>query len=409
MSKPAVVFIESNTSGTGELFVDRALSLGYQPFLLTCDFSRYAWLTKSAFSIVHIIKCDTQSLAELEHHCTAINQKNQLVGITSSSEYFVGVAAVLARTFNLPGGDPEAVKACRDKAYQRECLKATRLNPKFFLIKNLENLPNAIAHVGLPAVVKPTQGTGSLGVRLCHNHKEVEQHAQTLLTNYDQVLVEQMVIGPEFSVELFNGQVIGITRKMLGSPPYFVEVGHEYPANIEHSVANILSETALTAIRLLNLTWGAVHVEVRHSPDGPKLIEVNPRLAGDLIPELIWYASGIDLITQSLLLVTHQEVHTDLTAERTAAIIFLLPDTSGTLRSVEGLNEIKSLPSVHAVELYKQPSMRVQLEGSFRDRIGHVLFSADSKLEARDTFAQITKAIKISVKPFLDQTPALIH
>ncbi|UXX92169.1 ATP-grasp domain-containing protein [Streptomyces sp. AD2-2] len=45
-----------------------------------------------------------------------------------------------------------------------------------------------------------------------------------------------------------------------------------------------VTETAEAAVRALGIVLGPAHVELRLGPEGPVLIEVNPRLAGGWIP-----------------------------------------------------------------------------------------------------------------------------
>ena len=42
----ALLFVESNTSGTGRLFVQRARELGYRPVLITTRPEKYAYLAQ---------------------------------------------------------------------------------------------------------------------------------------------------------------------------------------------------------------------------------------------------------------------------------------------------------------------------------------------------------------------------
>ncbi len=44
MKKPSLVFIESNTSGTGQLFVKAAVQQSMQPILLAAKPSRYPYI-----------------------------------------------------------------------------------------------------------------------------------------------------------------------------------------------------------------------------------------------------------------------------------------------------------------------------------------------------------------------------
>ena len=53
---------------------------------------------------------------------------------------------------------------------------------------------------------------------------------------------------------------------------------------------------ATAAHEALGLGFGPAHTEIRLGPQGPVVIEVNPRLAGGQIPTLVRLATGIDLV-----------------------------------------------------------------------------------------------------------------
>jgi argininosuccinate lyase len=82
-------------------------------------------------------------------------------------------------------------------------------------------------------------GSGSVGVRLCRSRHDAHAHAEDLLRRTvnergepepPDVVIEEYVRGPEFSVEVLCGRAIGITAKHLSAEPYFVETGHDFPA-----------------------------------------------------------------------------------------------------------------------------------------------------------------------------------
>ena len=86
-------------------------------------------------------------------------------------------------------------------------------------------------------MVKPASGTGSIAVRLCRDEAQVRAAAAYAFADPDPalppqhtVLVEEYLTGAEYSAELIDDQVVGITAKLLGGEPYFVEIGHEFPA-----------------------------------------------------------------------------------------------------------------------------------------------------------------------------------
>jgi len=74
------------------------------------------------------------------------------------------------------------------------------------------------------------------------------------------------------------------------------------------------------------VTLGATHTEVKLTPDGVAVIEVNPRLAGGTIPVLVEHAIGIDLLEQQVRAVAGLPVSLAPTRDRHAGIRFRLAD-----------------------------------------------------------------------------------
>ena len=59
---------------------------------------------------------------------------------------------------------------------------------------------------------------------------------------------------------------------------------------------------ATAAIHALGITIGVTHTEVKLTPDGPKIIEVNGRLGGSVAP-LLARSAGFDAIRMQLMIV----------------------------------------------------------------------------------------------------------
>ena len=273
------------------------------------------------------------------------------------------------------------MRAARDKSHQRAVLAAASLpTPAFRAVASVSGAVDAAREIGFPVVVKPVGGSGSVGVRACAGPEEVREHAASLFAPGDAeawALVESLIEGDEFSVEVFSGRVIGITRKHLGVPPYFVEAGHDYPAAVSAEAARELTETVTRATALLGLGWGPLHWELRMSGGRAHAIEVNPRLAGGFIPELVRHAEGIDLIRATLELVVGREADAAATRRRHASIRFLFAPGAGRLDGVDGVEEARATGGVADVALYRSAGDLLTIEGDFRDRIGHVIACLD--------------------------------
>lgn len=400
-----LVFIESNTSGTGRLFARAAKAEGLAPLLLSDNPSRYGYAAEDG---VEVLEVDTQDEEALARLCLRVADAHGLAGVTTSSEYFIAAAASVARRLGLPGPDPSAVRACRDKQKQRRRLRAAGVGiPEFLQATTAKQAREGAEALGPPVVVKPVGGSGSVGVRLCEGAEEAAAHAALLLRQRRnergmavprRVLVEAAVAGPEYSVETFSREVVGVTRKHLGPPPYFVEVGHDHPAELPEGEMRVVRDTALRALDALGLGWGPAHIELRLAADGAKIIEVNPRLAGGFIPELVRLALGVDLIAETVRLIAGGTPRLRPAPARHTCIRFILPEKEGVLARVDGLEAAAGLPGVVEARLYLPVGSSLQLRGDFRDRVGHVLACGDEAASARGAAEAGRDAVRLRVR-----------
>ncbi len=213
----------------------------------------------------------------------------------------------VAAALGLPGGDPDMVLRCRDKHLTRQALAAAGVpQPASVLVAGESDALAAAERIGYPVVLKPRALAASLGVVLARTPDDVRLHfafaRDTTVPEapqYDvRVLVEECVTGTEVSVDsaVHRGQVLPmfVARKQVGYPPYFEETGHLVdaadPLLSDPAILRLLDDTHAA----LGFTDGMTHTEIMLTADGPRIIEVNARLGGDMIPYLGLRASGAD-------------------------------------------------------------------------------------------------------------------
>ena len=378
--KRLLLLVESNTTGTGRLFAQRAAALGITPVMLTTSPARYPYIAHDA---VDYVETDTADPGAVLAAARTLGRDADIAGAFSSSEYYIETAAVCAKALGLPGPPPEAIRACRHKGTQRQILAAAGLGgPRFVRASTVAGV--LAAGIPYPVVVKPCSGSGSVGVRLCADDGEAATHAATLLRATEnerglavpaEILVEEYMADPEYSVEMFAGRAVATVNKHRGPLPWFVETGHDTPSRLPADRERVLTSEARDAAAALGLTWGAAHIELCLGPAGPRIVEVNPRLAGGMIPDLVHRAYGTDLIDSQIRAAVGMSVPpAPVRPSGAASIRFLTADAPSTV-----IHPDRAIAAALAVEgiadaaIYRAAGDAITPAEDFRGRIGHVI------------------------------------
>lgn len=379
-----LVFVESNTTGTGMLALDLARSLDTLPVLVTSDPARYRGLEATG---AEVLRCDTNSDGALRAALQNRFRREEIAGVTTTSDFYVPAVARLAGWLGLPGNPPQAMAVCRDKSALREVLREAGVRqPRYALVREAGEVAGAVARTGLPCVVKPADESGSTGVLLCADEAEATAQAARILAvtsnargmpTAGTVLVEEYLDGPEFSVEMFTWQgrteCVGITAKSVTGTPYFVEQRHLFPAPLAAATAQRITETVTAALDAAGVRLGATHTEVKLTAAGPAVVEINPRLAGGMIPELVRLATGVRLLEQQLRVAVGLAPELKPEHDGHAGIQFLLAGSDGVLDRVEGAADAAAVDGVDSVTVTAAPGSEVQPPRSAADRLGHVI------------------------------------
>jgi biotin carboxylase len=402
-----LLFIESNTTGSGMLALRMAARLDTEPVLITSSPGRYAGLDETGATVR---TCDTSCAGSL---LALARELAPVAGVTTTSEFYLPAVASVAAELGLPGNPPAAARLCRNKAAVRRALAAAGVpQPRFAEIRSAAQVPAVVALTGLPCVVKPVDDSGSSNVRVCADLAQASAQARAVLAVRVNVrgqraagtaLIESYVPGPEFSVEMFSAdgraELVGITQKTLTEPPFCVETGHLYPADVSPADALALEESAAVLLSTLGVRAGPTHTEVRLTPDGPVVIELNGRLAGGMIPELIRLADGVDLLDQQLRWATGERPCIPPPARRAgrrAGIRFITAARPGVFRSVVGLDAARAVPGVVHATVTMRPGTETGPPTCAYDRIGYVIAAGDTAGSVRSALDAAAAAVTVT-------------
>lgn len=389
MAISAAIFIESNSSGSGADFIRRARQLGLLPVFVTAEPERYAFLQGDPD--LDVRTCDTSSEAAVTAVVDDVAAAMSIELLTTSSDLYLYMAALQAKRLGLAGPNPNAIARCRDKACQVSALRAAGVGVPYSTTVDADcDIRGAIARIGLPAVAKPISGTGSTGVLLVNTEAEAINALLKLLGTMTDVrgrpiqsraLLMSYVAGDEFSVEILDGRIFGVTRKHLGGLPHFVEIGHDAPAAMSPQLQAQIEHEAIRAIEVLDHTLGPAHVELRAHHGSVLIIEVNPRLAGGSIPSLFRYATGFDPVLAVLRSLLGRPSVTPSAAGH-GSIRFIIPEREGHFDLPWDRERIVDRFGLAELALYRKLPTEFRRRNDFRDRIGHVIAVDDDPTAA---------------------------
>ncbi|HEX3530752.1 MAG TPA: ATP-grasp domain-containing protein [Thermoanaerobaculia bacterium] len=413
------LFIESNTTGSGALAVRRLLERGDRVTFLAGVPAKYPVLADPAPGLT-VVQQDTNDLESVAGTVAEIHGRERVDAILTFSEFYVVTVAEIAERLGFRHLSPQTARICRDKPSTRRALRNAGLaTPGFWPVATADEAARVAGSISYPAVVKPPADSSSKGVRLVRDAGELMAHFHLLharrwndrgqaLTG--EVLIETLLEGPELSVEtltLASGRthVIGITAKHLSPPPLFVETGHDFPAEIAAATRDRLAGAAVAALDAVGFDFGPAHTEIRLTAAGPVVVEINPRLAGGMIPELIRHATGIDLL--AVVLDQLLGLPLDLTPCRaeTAAIRFFTAEREGRLARVDRLHEAGQIPALREISIGKSLGAAVRPAEEAADRLGYAIAAGPGRLQVMAAAEEARRTLRIHIEAMADDLP----
>lgn len=293
-------------------------------------------------------------------------------GLLTWDETVLEATAQAAEKLGLPHMSAQAAARCRDKYATRTLLEQAGLaSVRHRLVSSAQEAIQCAESFGYPVVVKPRALAGSLGVALAEDAAAVhrafalaESSRFANLPTGHGVLVEEYLDGPEISVDsvVFEGQVdcVHVARKRLGFEPYFEEVGHLVMEWCHEPWAQPVRELVVQTHHVLGVTHGVTHAEIRLTREGPRLVELNGRLGGDLIPFISAMATGMDLVAAAAELALGRRPALAPTRSRAAEVRFVYPPDDCVVGSVE-VDRAARVPGIAHAAVLAEPGSRLLL------------------------------------------------
>lgn len=346
--------------------------------------------------------------------CDAVAAFNP-AGVLTLSEHQIALASAIAARCCLPFHDRQTAVNLTDKLRQREALAAAGMpTPRCVSVSTPAQIESAALKVGMPAVVKPRGGAGSVDTCSVRSVEEcvnvLTEFLNSAAEEASEFVVEELLIGDPsaagsqwgdyVSVESITQdgltQLVGVTGKMPLVEP-FREGGYVFPATVSDELISQIIEVEQAALRAIGVTHGVTHTEIKLTPEGPRVIEVNGRHGG-YVGDLLQRSAGYDLVRAAIMISLGRAVRVPKIRCRQIAFQYFVSPPFGATRveSIEGIDQLSEIPGVAYMEVLASAGKTVHWRDGTRAYIGIVYGSSSTHedvlqvIEAVDECLQVT-------------------
>ncbi|WP_406835816.1 ATP-grasp domain-containing protein [Streptomyces sp. AHU1] len=342
-------------------------------------------------------------------------------GVIGFLDSTLPLVARLAEEFGLPGCSSQTLRMLTDKAWARERFAESQVPGPLFRVLNAATTSSAdrqaaVDGLAYPFIVKPADSSAGRGVIRAGCAEELDAAWDTAarFTKTGTLLAEEEMIGDEISVETVTvaGRtvVLACTEKLSTRGESFVELGQAVPARLGQSLEAEVKDIAVAALKAVGYDYGIAHTEMILTADGPRIIEVNPRPAGDCILDLIRLTTGTDVYDIAADLALGRPVDVD-TLERSdstggAAIRFLTAEP-GVVRRVDGVAEASALldRAKERLVLLTRPGDVVETVTTNLHRLGYVIAVGEDTAAAVARAEEVAASVSIRTSPSAEGEP----
>ncbi len=302
-------------------------------------------------------------------------------GLIAFTDTQLPVAAGLAESMGLVGNPLAVVERLNDKVVQRRALAAAGIPvPGFVPIPpgvDASRVVDAVRHLRFPLVVKPSRGDSSREVRRVADLPALVELFETRVSRgerpVEEFIAEEYLAdrppvdpatGTYVSVESIvqNGvpAPLAVTGKFPLVPP-FRETGNFMPHPLDTEEVGRVLDLAIESARVLGVRSGALHTEIKLTPEGPRIIEVNGRVAGGGIDALFAKTHDRSMTELAVRVALGQSVELvgDIPGRSSGPFDFEFfvqpPMSASRLRSLAGTEELVGVAGTESVAVNRSP------------------------------------------------------
>ena len=342
-------------------------------------------------------------------------QEAEIGGVTTCCmDLGIRAQGYVCEKMELPGPGIFATEAACDKSVEKAAYVKNGVNTApYFLVKNEEELTEALSALTFPVILKAVDLMGSRGIFRADTPEEARDafHRSMEATARDFCIVEEFIEGTMFGVEamIYGGQVVfalplgNIMRE--GNPSF--PIGHYVPWEHADELQAEIEELVLKVAQALEFDDCGMDLDCMYKDGKIYVIEATARAGATCITDTVSLYYGIDyyeaLVKVAMGISPRDMFREDRIPKRPSITRLLGADRPGTVRKItvpEG-NVSQAGAGLHAkvedLSFNIAEGSRVQPLANGRDRIGQLIISGDTLEDAQALQEQLLQRIRVEI------------
>lgn len=312
----------------------------------------------------------------------AIGRCNDVMGLTGLSEKSAVVSS--------------------NKLLMKEKLMADGVRTaRYFKIRDIGELDNAVNQIGYPVIIKATDLQGSRGINIVKSPDMLVSSFNDVmsLTKQDYCIVEEFLVGVEYGAQAFvyDGEVLFVLphgdETMMCKTA--VPVGHYMPYEMSEALYDDTVLQVKNAIKSLGFDHCAVNVDLIEKDGKAHIIELTGRVGANCLPELTGNYFGIDYYEMILLTAlgcSPLEIFASHKEPSATLARMIRMDKSGIVNHIDLPDEPDAI-----IHMFIKEGDSVRKFTNCNDAIGEIIVKGKDMEECEKNIKRIIDSIRIDL------------
>lgn len=374
-------------------------------YTITCDYlpDNYAHKYSDEYCNVSIIDKDA---------VLAKAKELQVDGVLSfACDPGVVTMAYVTQKMGLPSVGPyESVMILQNKGMFRKFLTENGFNvPTAKSYSSVDEALNDVTAFHWPVIVKPVDSAGSKGVTKVETKEHLEQSIKNALkfSHCKEFIIEDFITQKGFSSDTDSFSINGELKFVSFSAQRFdkkaenpyTPAAYSWPSTISNTNQELLTSEIQRLLKLLDMKTSIYNIETREDKHGNAYImECSPRGGGNRLAEMLRYATGVDLISNTVKAAVGMPVEDICQQPYNGcwAEIILHSDKSGIFKDLWISDELKSY--VVEKDLWIESGTKVGGFSGANEAIGTLVLRFDTQSDLEYVIDNQERYVRVVLK-----------